>query len=238
MMTADTTPPPMRDDEALAAEYALGTLPVDERTAFEARLRDDADLRSLVAQWEQVLLPFADEIEPVEPPARVYSALEEQLFTSSSASAQPGWLNSLALWRGLAGLGFAAALVLAVMVYQPPLEGPQSALVTQLSNESGTLQIAALYDRQAQRLILTHHAGQPEEGRDFELWFIVADGAPVSLGTLALSSRMEIELPAGLAGRIESTSSFAISDEPVGGSPTGAPTGDVVAVGQLALLQI
>lgn len=46
-----------RDLEAQAAEYVLGTLDGDDRTAFEARLAVDPAVRARVNAWEQRLAP-------------------------------------------------------------------------------------------------------------------------------------------------------------------------------------
>lgn len=249
--------PPLSDDEALACEYALGTLPLEERQAIEARLLDDPQLRALVAKWDAHLLPLSEAFEPEQPPAATFDAIQARLFEplSAQSSAAPAsgaptsdrptspasWLESLALWRGLAGIGIAAALVLGVIIYQQPGTDPsggQIAFVTQLRNEDASLSIAAFYDQQAQQLILTRQAGRAAPGRDFELWFILPDIAPISLGTLPEGDRIELALSDDLAAQIDDTVILAISDEPTGGSPTGQATGDVLAIGQIEELQI
>ncbi|KKK92899.1 hypothetical protein LCGC14_2698290, partial [marine sediment metagenome] len=59
--------------------------------------------------------------------------------------------------------------------------------------------------------------------------------APVSLGVLPDSKTMRIPIPP-LWRDQTAQMTLAISDEPVGGSPTGAPTGDILAVGAMANL--
>ena len=55
---------------------------------------------------------------------------------------------------------------------------------------------------------------------------------PDSLGVLPQDAASRITLPEALRGKLVG-SVLAISDEPEGGSPTGAPTGAVLATGEL-----
>ncbi len=64
-----------------------------------------------------------------------------------------------------------------------------------------------------------------------ELWAAAGTGAPRSLGLISASG-------ASVFGRTrlpEGTDHLAVSLEPPGGSPTGAPTGPVLYVGKLTL---
>ena len=65
--------------EALAAEYALGTLHGPARRRFERLLAVDADLRARVRRWERHLGEWVAEAEPEEPPASVWSSIEARL---------------------------------------------------------------------------------------------------------------------------------------------------------------
>ena len=66
-----------------------------------------------------------------------------------------------------------------------------------------------------------------------ELWVIPADGKPRSLGTMGAGKQMHMRLADTLADLLQQGATIAISVEPPGGSPTGAPTGPVVASGAL-----
>ncbi len=55
-----------------------------------------------------------------------------------------------------------------------------------------------------------------------ELWIIAPDAAPVSLGLLA-DGPLTVQYPMPPRGW-----TLAVSIEPAGGSPTGAPTGPVI----------
>jgi anti-sigma-K factor RskA len=66
-------------------------------------------------------------------------------------------------------------------------------------------------------------------GRALELWAVPAQGAPRSLGLVQAAGATTLLRPQLL----RDTAAFAVSVEPAGGSPTGAPTGPIVSVGKL-----
>jgi anti-sigma-K factor RskA len=94
---------------------------------------------------------------------------------------------------------------------------------------------AALYpDRRTLELRATRPlvAGPAQS---YELWLLPAEGgAPVSLAVLgALDARFQ--LAAGHGERLRAGAKLAVSVEPPGGSPTGAPTGPVILIGELVI---
>ena len=67
-----------------------------------------------------------------------------------------------------------------------------------------------------------------------ELWLLPSDGAaPISLGVLDPQGDTRRPLPADVAARLTPGAGLAVSLEPAGGSPTGAPTGPITYRGQL-----
>jgi anti-sigma-K factor RskA len=62
------------------------------------------------------------------------------------------------------------------------------------------------------------------------LWLIAEGGAPVSLGLLEPQGPSRITVPDDLRP-VLAGATLAVSDEPPGGSPTGQPTGAVLAAG-------
>jgi anti-sigma-K factor RskA len=222
-----------RDDHLLAGEYVLGVLPHAERQAFAQRLAREPDLQQLVLDWEERLSPLANEIEPTTPPAAVWKTIETRLFPKQ-ANAPTTWWNSLLLWRGLAGSALAAALVLGAVLVNQPSGGEGASLIAQVAGESD-VKLAALYDPQTATLRLNRTAGSAAQGRVFELWLIAGTDAPVSLGVLTADNVKRITVPAALREKLPNAV-LAISDEPTGGSPTGLPTGAVLATGPLTAI--
>lgn len=62
---------------------------------------------------------------------------------------------------------------------------------------------------------------------------IGADGVPHSLGLLKAAQRTVIPIAAADRTKLVPGLKLAISSEPLGGSPTGLPTGPIVASGTL-----
>jgi anti-sigma-K factor RskA len=65
---------------------------------------------------------------------------------------------------------------------------------------------------------------------------IPAGDKPHSLGLIDPARPVRVTVPPDLAGRFGSNAVLAVSLEPPGGSPTGQPTGPVVANGRLTSL--
>ena len=75
---------------------------------------------------------------------------------------------------------------------------------------------------------------QPEAGKSYELW-IVSDKLqrPRSLGVIGNNDFTARPILAAYDSEIVNQATFAVSVEPPGGSPSGAPTGPVVFSGKL-----
>ncbi len=73
-------------------------------------------------------------------------------------------------------------------------------------------------------------------GKSFELWAVPGAGAPMSLGLLSGDRVTVLDLGGAARARLVPGALLAVSIEPAGGSPTGAPTGPVVYTGRLAPL--
>jgi anti-sigma-K factor RskA len=210
-----------QEKDLRAAEYALGVMSADERAAFEAEMATDRALRESVRFWDESLTPMTSSVEPEPVPPRVYRRLEKRLFESRAPL-----LVRVGFWRGVSFAALAAAATFALIAFSEPELGAGPTLVAQVSGEAGVT-VAALYDPADRALRINRVAGAAAEGRALELWLIVGDAAPLSLGVLpeeAQGTLVLTDLPI-------TDGILAISDEPQGGSPTGAPTGDVLAIG-------
>ena len=104
--------------------------------------------------------------------------------------------------------------------------------VAELSAANDALKLVAYYDDQKGQIKLNRVAGTPTTGRVFELWLIEGKNPPISLGVLPTAQTGTLTLKASLKAKL-SGATLAISDEPTGGSPTGQPTGAVLATGNI-----
>lgn len=231
----DRTPDAGGDDH-LAAEYVLGVLPANEREVLARRIAADAGFARLVEAWEERLSPLNSGYDEIEAPASVKQALEARLF-GRGVSATPksaGMLQSLAFWRGLAVASLAAFfLAIAIPLLLPTAKTPDTRLVASLAGDKTDVRYLAAYDARSSEIGLSHLAGDRTAGHDFELWIIKGKEPPVSLGVIPAGSHVHLVVAAGHRSLIDSGALFAISLEPRGGSPTGKPTGPVVASGDL-----
>ncbi|WP_269930941.1 anti-sigma factor [Aminobacter sp. HY435] len=225
-------------DDIFAAEYVLGVLPADERRQASSRIDGEPAFARLVDQWELRFAPLASAYPEVEPPAAIKPAIDRRLATAvqlpSSAAPSPGLWSSLALWRGLAAAAVAAlALYVAVPYVNPPVQAPQERMVATLAADGSDVKYMVMYDAHSGEIGLAHVAGERGADRDFELWMIEGNNPPVSMGVIPAGASMKMPVKQDMRDKLAAGAVLAVSLEPTGGSPTGQPTGPVVAAGDL-----
>ena len=225
--------------DKLAAEYVLGTLRGRARRRFERQLAADASLAETVERWEMRLNALAEALPPVEPPARLWPAIEHALGPQRTGalegrSRQLGLWRSLGFWRGfgLAVSALAAALVIYIALTPP---APRPAPLAVIEDQVGHAAFLAFLEPATQQLALTTvAAAAPAPGRSYELWLLPKGGAaPRPLGLLPAAGPAVFTLAPVDAAALSSAQGLAISLEPAGGSPTGLPTGPVLFKGAL-----
>lgn len=238
--------PPQSSPERqqLAAEFALGVLAGDELVEARALCRENEAFASEVSRWRARLAPLLDEIDPVPPPAHLWPAIQQKIGRARGAESNVVALRrKLRIWRRVAGgaAAIAAALALVLLIprqaVQPPPAAPSvrpALLVAVLGDEQQPTKLVASWDPAARQLIVAGAAGlAAEPRRSHELWVIPADGTPRSLGTIANLTTTHVTVAAPVARQLQSGATLAVSVEPEGGSPTGSPTGPVIASGKL-----
>lgn len=226
------------DIDGLAAEYVLGTLESDERRAVEAQLPTDRVLSEAVASWQRRLEPLHERFPSATTSpdllARIWARID-----GVGAHADPGKVirleARLKAWRGAAFASGALAAGLAAIVIGRELSRPPGgSMVAVLQADGKAPAFLAAVDLSRGLIAIRRYGAEPVSGRSYELWAVGGGrSAPQSLGVIDAS----LQIPADRLGRLDSAvlgdTTFAISVEPVGGSPTGAPTGPVVYKGRL-----
>jgi len=221
------------EDEWLAAEFVLGVLSGTERAAAQRLLERDGNFARMVAGWEEKLAPWAGEIEEVAAPPQVWDRIAAALPAQSAANA--GWWHNLAFWRGLSfATGALAAACIGALVYLG--DAPQKAPLVAGLDGGGHRHFVATIDMTRGSIAVQPAAFSADATRVPELWLIPVDGKPRPLGLLRADRAVSITIPADLIAQTVSNSVLAVSLEPPGGSPTGAPTGPVIATGKLTSL--
>ena len=207
-------------------------LPFAERVEFEARLSEEPALRKQVFEWEARLALLDEQTQPVPPPEGLLTDIKQRLFGSETREPNPAWRwFSAAAFAGLLGL----ALLTTLKLQDQALPTPDVYATTLQPLDASDLQLVAVYDSALGQLRLNRTSGRAAPDRVFELWLIPAGATPVSLGLLPEQNQSRISLPQDLRERIAGAT-LAVSDEPPGGSTTGAPTGAVLSAGELILL--
>lgn len=212
--------------DRLAAEYVLGTLRGGARRRFE-RWLVSPQVGAIVKAWERRLVGLEPRLEGVAPPATVWNGIENRLELRKLGRAPAlRWLAIAASLLFFATIGFFA-------LRTPPL--PMTQLAS-LQSDARTIywRVEVLGDHQELSLQVDQVHELPA-GRAHELWALPANGgAPVSLGLMPHTGVERRTLTAAQRAALASARQIAVSLEPSGGSPSGAPTGPVLLVAALA----
>lgn len=232
------------DGDGLAAEYVLGTLSASERAEVDRRLRQEPELARTVRAWERRLDPLLEAIRPVPAPPQAYQAIKARI--GGAESMQPpnrartaeiiDLQRRLRRWRSAAigAAALAASLVGFVVVFETAPVRDEKFVAVLEGDDRNPAFVAAVSLKTKSITVLSVRSLAPSPGHSHELWALSSDNpAPRSLGLLSAKSRF----PADKIGAIDPAglrqTTFAISVEPEGGSPTGQPTGPVVFTGKL-----
>ncbi|GGB25342.1 anti-sigma K factor RskA [Sphingomonas metalli] len=232
-----TTKAPSSEPDVAAAELALGLLEGEERAAALRRVLAEPHFAAEVEDWRMRFAQLFDLWPEVAPPPELIERIDASLHGVAPAP------RRRFPWPVLAIASSALAACLLVIVAQgggigganapvppPVVVEPPAPLVAAIAGEQAA--VAASFDPRSGALRLTAAPRVPA-GRAAQLWAIGGDGVPHPLGLLAAQA---VVLPLSPGDRVRLTPgvTLAISVEPPGGSPTGKPTGPVIATGALA----
>jgi len=221
--------------DALAAHYALGTLSPRARRRLSALGHADPAVGAALLDWEWRLASLATAVPGITPAPRVWEGIRRRLGIGRDEARSRGvapWWAALSLWRGLAFAGFALAFALGVSVLAPRSERPDERIVVMLAGQDAKPVLLVSADRGGRYLTLKAVSTVPVPAdRALELWALPEGRNPLSLGLVPASgvARLPLGAPAGIA--LQDVPALAVSLEPAGGSPTGAPTGPVLYTG-------
>ena len=152
------------------------------------------------------------------------------LPAGAPGAAQGASARALRFWRAFSALAALAALMLGILLRSAAPAAAPLVVVLRAANGGDVLVAGVSPDRRQ----LSIQPVQPvalTTQQSLELWAVPAQGAPASLGLIAADGLTAISRQALPVD----TAALAVSLEPAGGSPTGAPTGPVLFVGKLTL---
>jgi len=215
--------------DALAAEYVLGTLRGRARKRFERAMRTDRAVADAVLAWEERLVPLAEALEPIQPPERVWRAIQGRV---QAPRARLSLGSSVSLWRALAVASLAAVVVLSALLLRPSADRGEGAVVAVLTAKDAKPTLVASADRFGRYLTIKaiEKIDIPPD-RSLQLWMLPSGGNPQSLGVIDSTTLARVALSAPADQALRNIPALAVSLEPRGGSPTGLPTGPVLYTG-------
>ena len=240
-----------------AWEYKLGVLnemvgSVEPRPELWERIKS---ITGVSQPQEPVVLPEVARPAPEAAPASAAPAMDRSSASVIRLSTQ------VRRWRSIASFttAIAAALVaiIALGAYQPEVlpdairptprtqvveakpapaapatQSPQYVAV--LQKDGGSPAFILTVDGATKNFTVRRVAAQPEPGRSYELW-IVSDKLqrPRSLGVIGADDFTARPVLGAYAPDIVDQTTYAVTVEPEGGSPTGVATGPIVFTGKL-----
>lgn len=220
-----------RDDlDMLAAEFVLGTLPVEDRQRVQRLRTTHPELDAQILQWESRLSALNDEIEPVDPAPGLFARIERSIDQLEQASSQYNEVvrlrQQVSRWRlSTAAASIAAMLLIAVMMLEPtPTESPYVAVFQHNDEQPAFLLTVDLARKQ---LNIQPVTARPAGNQSYQLWIKDDELGPTPRSVGVLNEHFEVD-PAALTNydaELLRRATFGISLEPRGGSPTGQPTG-------------
>ena len=232
--------------DALAREYAMGTLVAGARRRFERVVRDHLAARLALAAWQERLAVLADGAPRVVPRPEVWQGLQQRLFGARPAAARPEpWWHALFGGRALGGALAGMLLAVVVLRQQPDWIGHEAyrdalpaSYVGLLTDHAGKPTVLASSRRHGREL--TVKMLQPlviPEGRVAQLWALPrAGGAPLPIGVLAGKGSSTVSLPESSEKLFFTVDRLAVSIEPAPAAAGAAPSADFVLSGHCVKL--
>jgi anti-sigma-K factor RskA len=228
------------DIDGLAAEFVLGTLDAAERASVAARRQREPGLDAAIVAWERRLGPLNDAVSEMVPPADTFAKIENRLLGSASsnpaASSVVDLTRRLNRWRAtaLVASAMAAALVLTIGTLQFSPKPKSKNLVAVLQKDAASPAFLVSVNVDDRVMTVRPVAAKHEPGKSFELWIIHDSlGKPKSLGVIDDATPMKKPTLAAYKPDVIEGSTYAVTLEPEGGSPSGDPTGPVVFAGKM-----
>jgi anti-sigma-K factor RskA len=223
--------PDAPDPDMTAAELALGLLDGEERAAALRRVLADPAFAREVDDWRQRLAGLFDDYPDVAAPESVAARLAQ--FDRPAQPVPP----RRARWS-IAAMVTAIAAMLALFVILRPTSqiasSPHHLMVASLMMSDKSAAVPAMVDMTTGEVRVGGAAMAPA-GKTAQLWMIGGDGVPKPMGMLASTGPSRMMLPMEKRHALKAGIMLAVSIEPLGGSPTGLPTGPVVASGKLSI---
>ena len=231
-MTTEPTPTAFGADNTAAAELALGVLDGAERAGALRRMIGEPDFAREVERWrDHFALLFAGVTE-VRAPDGLFEKIKARIGETNAVVP----IRRLNPWKPAALAASVAALLMTAVALRPvevtPIPVATAPMIAAMALTDTNASQPALYDADTGLVKMPGPMPIPA-GRSAQLWAIEGTKPPKPLGTFRAAGPGKYVAEAKMGAVIAPGTVLAISIEPIGGSPTGAPTGPVIASGLL-----
>jgi anti-sigma-K factor RskA len=225
----------------IADEYVLGLLSETDVAEVEGEIERNSMLATAVAEARERFLPLDTNVDPAAVSPALWQAIEARLPEQATmeepsiAAVSPrvptaGNDNVRSGWRSTAISAIAASLILAVGLVWSVTRTIEPLVVAVLLNEAGEVQaVVEDFGNDTASIRLLADFSVPED-KVMQVWTLPSrDMGPMSLGLLddAHSTR----LSGSTLPKPQDAQLYEITLEKAGGSPTGRPTGPILAKG-------
>ncbi len=222
------------ENRTLVAEYVLGVLSAEEHRRIERLIESNTALQAERDFWITHFSGLNEQFAETPAPANILPRLEQRLFGTTKP--QNTLWNNVLFWRGIAAGALAiAVMAIGINLVRPtvePLPVQPAQFVAMLEEAGSDLRMIAYYGGDDE-LRLTALGGEQVADKDYELWVIEGDNAPVSMGLITTNAANLVTVSADTVAAWDDGAILAVTLEPAGGAPGGVPTGPIVAKGNL-----
>ncbi|SIR14897.1 Anti-sigma-K factor RskA [Rhizobium sp. RU20A] len=226
----------------IADDYVLGLLETAQAEEVEAALPHDAQLKAAVAASRERFLPLDTAAEPVATDTLLWQRIETALPAQPGPGARPKpapandnpGAKAGHGWRTTAIAAMAASVLLVAGLAASLMRTVDPVVVAVLLNEAGEVQaVVEDFGNENATVRLLADFEVPSD-KTIEVWTLPSkDTGPVSLGLLDGIRSARLAGPA--LPRPKDNQLYEITLEQAGGSPTGRPTGPILAKGYAQL---
>lgn len=242
------------DIDATAGEYVLGTLDTTERTAVAARRQREPELNAAIGRWEMMFAPLAAAIAPIPPTEGLLAAIRRRLgIAGAAAPASPEiepvtnvvddrlvrrWRRRARFWEAATALTGALAAMLLIGIgfssNSQRVATPGGNFVAVLQKDAASPAFLVSVDMSRRALTVRAVAADSHPDKSYQLWLVDdKNSPPKSLGVIGNGPFTVESTLAKFDRAVVEKATYAVSLEPLGGSPKSEPTGPVLWSGHL-----
>lgn len=232
--------------DAQAFEYVVGTLPHDERAAFERACVDDLELQKEVQLWEEQFMSMQDAAEKA-PASSTWTGIEAHMQGAPKVAETPAFSFAsmfTSLWQKSSGV-FAVLWIATLGVWAFQAGGPD------IMDEPNTDYVAVLSTQGSEQPVLTvltssdganlwlkwekdatQVADILQDNKSIQLWAQSRrDGQIRPLVVFEGSTPRELQLDEATWRLIKDSAYLILTEEEIGGSAIDEPSEALIAKG-------